>query len=83
MNLTDWASGGHIWTLYSSGGGPSATGSFGIYDSTAGGNRFVINTSGNVGIGTAAPAYRLEAKQAANGVIQSMNDPRLKARVSR
>ena len=38
----------------------SADGSFFIYDQTAGQRRLTIDNSGNVGIGTTAPGYKLE-----------------------
>lgn len=56
FNITNAAASGRKWTLYSSGGGPAAAGTFGIYDTTANSNRFVIDGSGNVGIGTTTPA---------------------------
>jgi hypothetical protein len=59
MNLSNAASGGHIWTLYSSGGGPATTGKFGIYDTTSALTRMTIDTSGNVGIGTTNPQQPL------------------------
>lgn len=59
MHLTNTASSGRTWTLYSSGGGPAASGTFGIYDTTANSSRLSIDASGNVGIGTTTPGSRL------------------------
>jgi hypothetical protein len=56
VQLANTVSGGHSFAIYSSGGGPSPAGSFGIYDNTSGGTKFLIAPSGNVGIGTTAPA---------------------------
>ena len=41
-------------------------GVFGIYDATATATRFVIDTSGNVGIGTTSPAVRLHVASTGN-----------------
>ncbi|OKS84905.1 hypothetical protein [Mucilaginibacter polytrichastri] len=52
---------GRMWGLVSSGAldapGTGVAGNFAIYD-TQGGSRFVINSSGNVGIGTTSPQTR-------------------------
>jgi hypothetical protein len=49
------------WTLQASGNGTAdRAGSFQIIDRTAAANRLLITTSGNVGIGTATPATKLE-----------------------
>jgi hypothetical protein len=48
------ASTGHDWTLNS-----ASSGNFYIGDDTAGENRIIVNTSGNVGIGTTNPSYPL------------------------
>ena len=48
------------WNIGSSGGGPSPAGSFFIYDDTASATRMSIDSSGNVGIGTASPAEKLD-----------------------
>jgi len=60
LSLNNTATGGHNWTLFSSGGGGANAGAFGLYDNTAPGTRFVVDASGNVGIGTQNPLYRLE-----------------------
>jgi trimeric autotransporter adhesin len=53
--------GGHLWTLQSSGitGSASLDASFQIIDRTAGGSRLLIGTNGFVGIGTSSPTNRL------------------------
>ncbi len=52
--------GSRIWTVES--GLSGQAGLFGIYDRTAAKARLVINTSGNVGIGTIAPATKLHVE---------------------
>jgi hypothetical protein len=56
------------YNIGSSGGGVGAAGSFFIYDDTAAAARLVIDTSGNVGIGTSSPGTygRLVVKQSAD-----------------
>lgn len=57
FNINNTATSGRLWTIYSSGGGPATAGFFGIYDNTGGaGNRLVIDTSGNLGLGTPSPS---------------------------
>ncbi len=46
--LRNTAAGGRGYTFYSSGGGPSAAGTFGIYDETATAPRLLINLTGQV-----------------------------------
>ncbi len=54
LNNTD--SGGRLWSIYSSGNSNSiGGGKFSIFDKTASLNRLVIDSSGNVGIGTSSP----------------------------
>ena len=45
------------WEVFSWGG---VAGQFGVYDGVAGANRLIIDTSGNVGIGTDSPAVKLD-----------------------
>ncbi len=60
--LSDYTSGGRTWGLFS---GSPAVGYFKIRDNTANLDRFVIDTSGNVGIGTTTPASRLDITNSA------------------
>ncbi len=60
LNLNNSSAGGRNWSVFVSGGGPAAAGAFGLYDNTAGATRFVVDGSGNVGIGTAGPGAKLE-----------------------
>lgn len=53
---------GRQWAMLSSGGGPSPVGSYSIWDDTAQAPRFVIDTTGNVGIGTTSPTQKLSVK---------------------
>jgi hypothetical protein len=55
--------GGRDWAICSWGsaaGGGSLPGKFSIYDNTLGAHRLVIDSSGNMGIGTTAPQYALD-----------------------
>ncbi|MFZ0752009.1 MAG: hypothetical protein WAM70_21800, partial [Pyrinomonadaceae bacterium] len=54
VGLTSTATGGRQYFVYSSQTNP---GYFSIFDATAGADRFVINNSGSVGIGTATPGF--------------------------
>jgi hypothetical protein len=60
---------GRMWGLISSGaldaGGTGAAGNFAIYDTNAG-SRLVINSLGQVGIGTISPGYKLDVSGMGN-----------------
>jgi len=62
MRFQNSAASSKNYNIGSSGGGPSPAGSFFIYDDTAGATRMVIDTSGNVLIGTTSSSgpYKLE-----------------------
>ncbi len=47
------------WYLQSLGSGSGLTGAFGIYDNTQSAYRILINTSGNIGIGTTSPGAKI------------------------
>lgn len=53
FSLKNTIASGRDWVLYSSGGGPAAVGTFGIYNNTGGGNSLTISPQNNVVI--AAP----------------------------
>jgi hypothetical protein len=61
LHLKASGTSGRTWRLLSTGTSSTpGAGTLGFYDSTAALYRFVINTSGNVGIGTTAPSTKLE-----------------------
>src|SRR5210317_1727845 len=61
IELDNTSTGGRNWTLYSSGAGNSfGAGKFALYDADAASVRMLVDTSGNVGIGTTSPDNRLE-----------------------
>jgi hypothetical protein len=61
IELDNTSTGGRNWTLYSSGSGNSfGAGKFALYDADAASVRMLVDTSGNVGIGTTSPDNRLE-----------------------
>ena len=59
---------GRNWNIGVSGGGVGYAGSFFIFDDTAGVGRLIIDSSGNVGIGTTAPNNKLTVG-APNGTV--------------
>jgi hypothetical protein len=71
LNLHASGADGRNFLLISTAGGASpGGGTFGIFDATLGtaaGYRFVLNGAGNVGIGTLAPAQRLDVAGNVNG----------------
>jgi len=52
----------------STGGGGAPTGSFAIYDETAGADRLTLDASGNLGIGTGSPGAKLDVVSTASVV---------------
>jgi len=61
LGLKSTDTGGRLWTLQSSSvsGSAALDASFQIIDRSGGGLRLIINTNGNVGIGTTAPTNKL------------------------
>ena len=53
---------GRTYNIGSTGSGYGSSGKFIIYDITAGAERFCINSSGNVGVGTTSPAKLLHVQ---------------------
>jgi hypothetical protein len=54
---------GRSYTIFSSASGAAAgAGKFVVYDTTAGASRLVIDSSGNVGIGTTTPGAKLDVQ---------------------
>jgi hypothetical protein len=62
---------GKKYLIGSSATGNGTTGCLEFYDETAGALRMVINTSGNVGIGTSSPAYQLDVAGTINATVAS------------
>jgi len=62
ISIESGDAGGHRWTLQSSapGGGGQLASSFQLIDRSVGASRILVDTSGNVGIGTASPGYLLQ-----------------------
>jgi hypothetical protein len=58
---------GRTYNIGSTGSGYGSSGKFIIYDITAGAERFCINSSGNVGVGTTSPAVALDVRAAGTG----------------
>lgn len=56
LQIKNVATGGRDWRFISSATASGVPASLRIYDATAGADRIVVNSSGNVGIGTTAPA---------------------------
>jgi hypothetical protein len=57
------------WSMMAEGSFGAPAGGFSLFDNTAAANRFNIDSSGNVGIGTTTPAAKLDV----NGSIKSDN----------
>jgi len=60
ISLTNTATSGREYWLGSLGGTGTGAGNFYIYDATGTSTRFVINSSGNIGIGTKTPGFKLD-----------------------
>ena len=57
---------GRNYSIFATDSGASVTGALGFFDDTAGAYRMVIDSSGNVGIGTTSPDLRLTVSGAMN-----------------
>jgi hypothetical protein len=57
FTIGNTAASGVNWTLYSSGGGPSVAGSFGIYNNSTSTNALILSASNNLGLGVAPSAW--------------------------
>ena len=53
FTIGNTAASGVNWTLYSSGGGPTVAGSFGIYNNSTSTNALILSASNNLGLGMA------------------------------
>jgi collagen type VII alpha len=70
LQLKNSISGGRTYNLYS---GHSVIGNFSITDLTAGNaDRFVIDSTGKIGIGTSAPTAKLHVENNGTGAINSI-----------
>ena len=66
--------GGATWRVGTAGTASGLNGAYRIYDQTNSATRFVIDSSGNVGIGTASPSVKLEISDASSARIR-LNRP--------
>jgi len=69
IRFENTASGGRIYNVGSTATSSGAGVGFSIYDVTGSAARFLINSSGNVGIGTTGPSFPLDV----NGTIRASN----------
>ena len=60
LSLQNTSANGRNWALLSSGTGSALPGALRFFDSTAGVDRMVLNSAGNVGLGTFAPRGKLD-----------------------
>jgi len=61
FRLTDTQAGGRVWSINN---GFPAVGTLSFYDNTAAATRMVLDSSGNVGIGTSSPVDKLQISNA-------------------
>jgi hypothetical protein len=59
FTIGNTAASGVNWTLYSSGGGPTVAGSFGIYNNSTSTNALILSASNNLGLGVAPTSNTL------------------------
>jgi hypothetical protein len=65
FRLTDTQAGGRVWSINN---GFPAVGTLSFYDNTAAATRMVLDSSGNVGIGTSSPGARIAVAAASPAV---------------
>ncbi|MFA5928415.1 MAG: tail fiber domain-containing protein [Candidatus Margulisiibacteriota bacterium] len=84
LDLKATGSGNQEWSIGADTLGVAPGGGLAFYSNTSSNYRMVINTAGNVGIGTTAPAYKLQVGVAGDGsearanAWNSLSDARLK-----
>jgi hypothetical protein len=67
LQIVNTGTGGRNWTINSNGSGNTGgAGSIILYDATAPAVRVIVDTSGNVGIGTSSPARKLHLANASS-----------------
>jgi Chaperone of endosialidase len=73
FTLGNTAASGVDWTLYSSGGGPTTAGSFGIYNNSTSTNALVLSAANNLGLGVTPSAWNSNYKgfQMNGGALQA------------
>jgi hypothetical protein len=67
IGLTGAKAGGNVWALQT----VDADGRLRIFDDTSGAERVTVLQNGNVGVGTATPAGRLDVAQSSSAVFRS------------
>lgn len=72
IDIQNFTTSGRNWSIFSSGGGPSAVGTLGFYDNTAALTRLLVDTSGNVGIGTITPDTKLTVHKTSASAVPTL-----------
>jgi hypothetical protein len=73
INLNNTSTSGRSFNIGSSGSGSTVgVGKFYIYDNTAAANRMVVDSAGNVGIGTVSPGAKLQVNGQAASVVATI-----------
>jgi len=74
LNINNTGTSGRSFSIFSTNSSASVAGVLGFYDDTAGAYRMVIDSSGNLGIGTTSPSGKLHIQRASAGNLIYAND---------